>query len=72
MGSVGAISKLPILNGVKTLTILGEAGKASRDAVEICKKRWFNARRNVDIVMPDEPHSDLNDELTFSKRKLAA
>jgi putative DNA primase/helicase len=72
LGSVGAIAKFPILAGVQTLVILGEAGKASRDAVEICKTRWTGAGRAVRIVMPDEPHSDLNDELIYAKRKLAA
>ena len=72
LGSVGAISNFPILDGVQTLVILGEAGKASRDNVEICKKRWTDAGRTVRIVMPDEPHSDLNDELIYAKRKLAA
>jgi putative DNA primase/helicase len=72
LGSVGAISKFPILDGVQTLVIIGEAGKASRDAVEICKTRWTGARRIVRIVMPDEPHSDLNDELIYTKRKFAA
>jgi putative DNA primase/helicase len=63
LGSVGAISRFPILDGVKALTIIGEAGEASADAAKLCASRWRAAGRRVRILMPDAPHSDLNDEL---------
>jgi putative DNA primase/helicase len=72
LGSVGAISQFPILDGVKTLTIVGEAGDASANAVELCKARWRAGGRSVRVVVPDPPHSDLNDELIHNKRKIAA
>jgi hypothetical protein len=62
LGSVGAISFFPLLNGVKRLMILGETGKASRDAIRLCVPRWRDAGRQVRVIMP-EIGSDLNDEL---------
>jgi putative DNA primase/helicase len=62
LGSVGAISFFPLLKGVKCLMILGEAGKASREAIQFCGPRWRKAGRQVRIVMP-AIGSDLNDEL---------
>lgn len=72
LGSVGGISKFPIIEGVKTLIIIGEAGKASADAIEFCRPRWIAAERDVKVVMPDTPHSDLNDELIHNMRRTAA
>jgi hypothetical protein len=64
LGSVGAISFFPLLDNVKRLVILGEAGEASRHAIEICCARWHNkARRRVRVVVPKEGFSDLNDVL---------
>jgi Toprim domain-containing protein len=62
LGSTGSIAGFPILEGVKQLTILGETGAASRDAIRFCGSRWRRAGRRVFIVMPSVG-SDLNDEL---------
>jgi putative DNA primase/helicase len=62
LGSTGGIAGFPILEGVKTLTILGETGAASREAIHFCGRRWRRAFRRVSIVMP-EIGNDLNDEL---------
>jgi putative DNA primase/helicase len=62
LGSVGAISFFPVLDGVEQLKILGEAGEASARATEMCGRRWYRAGRKVRLVMPDIG-SDLNDEL---------
>jgi putative DNA primase/helicase len=62
LGSVGAISFFPVLDQVKTLIILGEAGKASADAIQFCGKRWSRTRRRVRIARPTTG-SDLNDQL---------
>jgi putative DNA primase/helicase len=62
LGSAGNISKFPLIDGVKQLKILGETGEASAQAIELCGRRWYSARRAVQIVMP-ETGSDLNDEL---------
>jgi putative DNA primase/helicase len=63
LGSVGAISFLPMIDGVKQLTILGEAGEASAKAIKICGTRWRKAGRRVRIVMPSGDLSDMNDML---------
>jgi len=60
LGSVGAISFFPLIEGVRQLTIFGETGKASADAIKFVGKRWRKARRRVRIVMPNIG-SDLND-----------
>ena len=63
LGSVGRISKFPVIDGVETLKLLGEAGAASAAAVDLCRPRWRAAGRHVQTVMPGDPFSDLNDEL---------
>jgi hypothetical protein len=47
LGSVGAVERLPVLDGVDGLTILAEAGEPSRKAVQICFERWRAAGRTV-------------------------
>jgi hypothetical protein len=63
LGSAGAISFFPIIDGVKQLTILGETGEVSAKTIKLCGTRWRRAGRRVRVVMPDAPHSDLNDVL---------
>jgi putative DNA primase/helicase len=62
LGSVGGISFFPLLPDIKRLTILGETGKASQEAIRFCGLRWHDAGRSVRVVMPTVG-SDLNDEL---------
>jgi Toprim domain len=62
LGSVGAISFFPVLEGVSQLTILAEAGDASRRAVQICGRRWRRASRRV-LVSRSQVGSDHNDAL---------
>lgn len=62
LGSVGGISRFPLIEGVTRLRILGEAGEASARAVELCGRRWHAAGRRVQLVMPSTG-SDLNDQL---------
>jgi putative DNA primase/helicase len=69
LGSVGAISFLPVISNVRTLTILGEAGEASARAIKFCTKRWRAARRRVRIAMPDPGLSDFNDALIATLQK---
>jgi putative DNA primase/helicase len=61
LGSVGAISFFPVIDGVNTLILLGEPGAASKRALEICGKRWRKAGRTVRVRMPTVG-ADLNDE----------
>jgi putative DNA primase/helicase len=62
LGSTGTIAGFPVIDGVNKLTILGETGQASADAVKFCARRWRRAGRRVCVAMPDIG-SDLNDEL---------
>jgi putative DNA primase/helicase len=62
LGSTGNIAGFPVIGNIKQLTILGEAGQASRDAIRFCGPRWRDAGQQVRIIMP-EIGSDLNDEL---------
>jgi hypothetical protein len=52
MGSSGAIAKLPVVNGVDTLTILGEHDAANASAARACGVRWRDAGREVLIALP--------------------
>lgn len=63
LGSVGAISFLPLIDKVRHLIILGEAGEASARAIQFCTKRWRAAGRRVRVAMPDPGLSDFNDVL---------
>ena len=53
LGSVGAISFFPLIDGVRQLVILGERGDASARAIKFCGTRWRRAGRRVRVVMPD-------------------
>lgn len=67
LGSVGAISFFPVLEGVETLILLGETGQASKRALELCGRRWRKTGRNVRVRMP-RSGTDLNDELMESAK----
>ena len=69
LGSVGTISFFPVIDSVKRLQILGEAGEASARAVRLCNRRWQKAGRKVQLVMPDDGFSDLNDELMANNKE---
>jgi putative DNA primase/helicase len=60
LGSVGAISFFPLIDGVQRLTVLGERGDVSARAIKIVGTRWRKAGRRVRVVMPNVG-SDLND-----------
>jgi Toprim domain-containing protein len=62
LGSVGNISGFPIIDGIKRLTVLGEVGQASADAIQFCGRRWCRAGRRVRVITPTMGN-DLNDEL---------
>jgi putative DNA primase/helicase len=63
LGSVGALSFFPVLDGIKRLRIFGEHCEASRKAIrKFCGRRWRQANRTVTVIMPDIG-ADLNDEL---------
>jgi hypothetical protein len=66
LGSVGAISFFPVLDRVKRLTILGESGEASGQAVRLCGQRWQHAGRRVQVLY-SEIGSDVNDALMMEK-----
>jgi putative DNA primase/helicase len=63
LGSVGAISFFPVLDGIKRLSILAENDGASRNAVRLCISRWRRAWRKINVISPDDGCGDLNDEL---------
>jgi putative DNA primase/helicase len=63
LGSCGSIARLPVIDGISQLTLLGEVDAASADAIKTCSTRWLRAGRRVRIAMPDDGCGDLNDEL---------
>ena len=64
LGSAGAISSLPVLDGVECLTLLQEndANGASQRVCETCAARWHAAGREV-IINTSNTGNDLNDAL---------
>jgi hypothetical protein len=71
LGSVGAISFLPVLLGVQKLKIAAETGEASTRACKMCRRRWHAAGRKTTILRPTVG-DDLNDVLMAAKRAGAA
>jgi hypothetical protein len=68
LGSVDAISFFPVIDGIQRLTILAEDGEPSRNAIDICTRRWRHAGRRVWVAEP-EVGTDANDELIALRRK---
>jgi putative DNA primase/helicase len=62
LGSAGAISFFPLLEGVRELTILAEADETNRRNIQICGRRWKRAGRRV-LISRSEIGSDHNDIL---------
>jgi putative DNA primase/helicase len=63
LGSCGSIARLPVIDSIERLTLLGEADAASAGATKICSERWLRAGRKVRVVLPDDGCNDLADEL---------
>jgi hypothetical protein len=62
LGSAGAISFFPVLDGVAHLYLLAETGKASAQACKMCWPRWRRKGRKVQIITPNIG-DDLNDAI---------
>jgi putative DNA primase/helicase len=62
LGPVGKIERFPVLDGVQVLTILGEPGEASAQAIQMCGRRWKQAGRRV-LISRSSVGSDHNDFL---------
>ena len=60
LGSSGAVKAFPVLPTIQELTILEENDSASREAVQVCAKRYLGARKPVNIVTPSVGN-DFND-----------
>jgi putative DNA primase/helicase len=63
LGSCGSISRFPVIDGIKELTLLGENDTASADAIKTCSERWLRAGRAVRVALPDDGYNDMADEL---------
>lgn len=63
-GSAGNIARLPVIDGVRVLHILGERDGASEKAASECARRWRAAGRSVRLLLPEPGFKDANDELT--------
>ena len=63
LGSVGMIAHFPLLPGIRTLRLIGEADTASEHAISLCGERWQRAGRRVRVIKPALDCKDLNDTL---------
>ena len=61
LGSAGAISAFPILPGIETLSIFTDADPAGLAAAKACRKRWRDAGRECNIILPPVDGQDWND-----------
>jgi hypothetical protein len=66
LGSVGAISFFPIIDGVRKLIIAAEPGEASARAVNMCRRRWHAAARKTATAQAKA--GDLNDGLMAQQK----
>lgn len=57
----GNLAALPVLEGVEVLTIGVDHDEAGQRAAEDCALRWYEAGRDVALVVPPTPGADLND-----------
>jgi hypothetical protein len=62
LGSIGAISFFPTVDGVSELKILAESGDASGRAIQICGRQWRRAGRRV-LISRSNVGSDHSDAL---------
>ena len=64
LGSTANIAALPVLDGIESLTLLGETGDGGASARACCDAgtRWHRAGRAVDIITP-RFGGDLNDAI---------
>jgi putative DNA primase/helicase len=61
LGSVGAITFFPIIEVVRELLLIEEAGAASARAIGMCGERWRRAGRRVIVEQPPVGCPDHND-----------
>ena len=59
----GNLQAFPILPGIEHLTVLADADENGRgqDAARSCAKRWAEAGRTAEVLIPDELGQDFND-----------
>ncbi|WP_024519382.1 toprim domain-containing protein [Bradyrhizobium sp. Tv2a-2] len=67
VGSVGAVSFFPVLDGVKKLVIAIESGAASTRSTKLCRRRYHIASRKTSTLR-STVGSDLNDALMTRKK----
>jgi hypothetical protein len=65
VGSAGAISFFPLIDGIKKLFICGENndGGANQRAVTACRMHWNKHGRKVAVIQPEQAFDDINDAL---------
>ena len=64
MGSTGNIAKLPVIDGIDELIILGERDNgASERVTKTAIRRWILAGRRAECILPNEGFKDFNDQI---------
>jgi hypothetical protein len=58
--SAGGIASFPVLPGIETLTIFGDADPTGLAAAQECQARWRAAGRECPIVLPPHDGTDWN------------
>jgi hypothetical protein len=62
-GSAGNLESFPVLSGIDALTVLADHDESGRgqEAARGCGKRWKNAGRKVELLLPNKLDTDFND-----------
>jgi len=57
------LKAFPVLNGIEALAIFADADDAGIEAAAECATRWNETGKEVLLVLPSEPNTDVNDEV---------
>jgi phage/plasmid primase-like uncharacterized protein len=71
----GNLERFPILGGIEHLTVLADADANNRgqQAARMCAKRWAEAGRQAEVLIPDQLGQDFNDVARqWNKRAIAS
>jgi phage/plasmid primase-like uncharacterized protein len=71
----GNLERFPILGGIEHLTVLADAdaNNCGQQAARMCAKRWAEAGRQAEVLIPDQLGQDFNDiARQWHKRAIAS
>ena len=65
----GNLANFPLVPGVRQLQILVDHDPAGKEAAAKVQRRYEAANRTVQLIMPDQPGNDMDDEWNGARRR---